>query len=584
MDTRLLAIALIYCLSMSMFGCQSRFAPDAPAPLADSPQGTNEAVDTPHWAVGSTIDEHPADFHRFLVRYQHESSLEVREQAKRSLDEWSPRARVVPSEWIEALDGGDVPDGLELALSLEFSPDEDWRTVQSVLRTLSRTNHNIKFLSLPYGTSLNNVLVSYLPPGLRSLELGGGWKPNFELLTQVSFEKLTDLNVRGSRIDDEMLAWLGENGKTVFPQLEGLNLSGNRFSYSALAGVMLQTNFPSLRRIELGPGHLLTEEVPGVVAVLESPALAELEDITINGSLSSETFELLLPALSKLPIRRLDLRDNYLSTVAVEALASSGLSPTELDLSRNELDDQAVRVLLNAEFAHGLRYLDLGLNRLTDDAITELTRASALQNLEFLGLRGVEISPKSFGRLVSSDLFRRLKRVDLRNLCLSPAHIEEMTTLSRPTSLVELNFSSNRIRDDGAEEFAKLISGSFPELEVLSLANNELRDRGATALLVDVPPSWRVLDLSRNRIRLEIDQRLMSRPALETLALLDLGANEHTGSSIEALSEIAARTGLTLRVTTIEQIRAQTSDTLADRVQYDRDCVYPRRTPVPRSE
>lgn len=117
-----------------------------------------------------------------------------------------------------------------------------------------------------------------------------------------------------------------------------------------------------------------------------------------------------------------------------------------------------------------------------------------------------------------------------------------LSGLARNTSITVLDFSSNRIDDEGAEQLALLLCKRDLPLEELYLQDNVIRAGGAAAfgeaLLMNT--TLRVLDLRLNRIPdgagcAGLIAALASHPALETL---DLSHNRLGDEVARALAEV----------------------------------------------
>jgi Ran GTPase-activating protein (RanGAP) involved in mRNA processing and transport len=228
--------------------------------------------------------------------------------------------------------------------------------------------------------------------------------------------------------------------------------------------------------------------------------LATIDRLILCGNeMGNEGVEALMasPYVSRLKL--LDLRGNRIGPAGVRAIASCPFLTelTTLKLDGNLLTDDAVRILADSARLPALRTLSLGRCRLTDRAAWALAASSTLR-LEFLNLKRNRIRPAGVQALVSG---------------LFAPHLRQLILCRNP------------IADDGAECFTS--SRSLIALERLDLTCAEIGDRGAVALSRAAVPSLRVLQLGCNHISGVGLEALRQAPGLSKTELTFAG--NHSG-------------------------------------------------------
>jgi uncharacterized protein (TIGR02996 family) len=280
--------------------------------------------------------------------------------------------------------------------------------------------------------------------------------------------KLRALNLYQSGLDDAGLAHLGT---TLLPQLERLNLSGTRVTYTGLERLLRDPRLTRLGYLSLmwlepgadGAGHLAEH--------LELPALTHLDlgsSHYQNGDLrtlaQNATFQ---------KLRGLRLEHNELAGAgAIEALAP--LTQLEvLDLSTNQIGLPGVTAL--AALSPPLRVLRLYQCGIGDEHLIALSKAAfPLKRLD-LGYGNARAPGlEAIGRTEWP-----LEQLELWANKIGDDGARALAGASFTRTLRELVLGFNEIGNAGA---AALAAGSWPRLERIVFRGDPIGEAGARAL------------------------------------------------------------------------------------------------------
>ncbi|KAM9772460.1 NACHT, LRR and PYD domains-containing protein 3-like isoform 5-T5 [Syngnathus typhle] len=303
-------------------------------------------------------------------------------------------------------------------------------------------------------------------------------------------------------------------------KLRWCNLS--KKSCEALASVL--SSSCSLRKLDLSHNDLGDDGLEALAAGLAKPKCA-LQVLKLRGcNLSKKSCEALASVLSSpCSLRELDLGLNDLGDDGLEALAAGLAKPQctlqGLGLSCCKLSKKSCEALASVLSSPGsLRELNLSWNDLCDDGLEALAAGLAKPQcaLQVLGLEWCKLSKKSCEALAS--------------------------VLSSPCSLRELNLGENDLGDDGLEALAAGLAKPQCTLQVLKLWTCKLSKKSCEALasVLSSPSSLRELDLSSNNLRddgLETLAAGLAKPQC-TLQVLKLRECNLSKKSCEALASV----------------------------------------------
>lgn len=182
----------------------------------------------------------------------------------------------------------------------------------------------------------------------------------------------------------------------------------------------------------------------------------------------------------------------------------------------------ALPQLAKAEFPAQVTELDLSANRLDAEAMSALNLASWTWQIEHLNLRFNQLADDGVQELVQG-IWPRLKRLDLTANRIGPEGARTLANWQVLEQLTSLSLNVNAIGSIGAEVLAA--SQYASNLQDLELASNGMTPRGARALAQAQPlRHLKRLNLRGNRIGLDGRLALAESTTL-ALDLIDLRNN-----------------------------------------------------------
>jgi uncharacterized protein (TIGR02996 family) len=224
-----------------------------------------------------------------------------------------------------------------------------------------------------------------------------------------------------------------------------------------------------------------------MAALAASPFWAQAEELRMqNGTIPEASLDPLFNSTGPKALRVLDVGENYVRTAGVARLCAATWSHslTYLDLSRNYLTDDALRMIARCDkFAH-LRTLHLNYNSpyhlegaehteaVTDAGLRALADSPHLRNLRVLSISGTRITASGIEAVLNSPHFR-LTGLSVANCQLRRDSIEVIAASPRTARLEVLDLSGN-------DEFGSGELRALAESEYLS-PMTELDVRGTSA-------------------------------------------------------------------------------------------------------
>ncbi len=207
----------------------------------------------------------------------------------------------------------------------------------------------------------------------------------------------------------------------------------------------------------------------------------------------------------------LKLTGRYLATDEVTILANFDRVRTvkKLDLSDNQINDEALKILFESPHLAGVETLNLDINFLTDEGMLAIAKSAevAIVNLKTLTLSDNKLTDASLAEWVHSDHFQRLERLDAgwnqvgnatAKALAQPGALKALRVLELERSyldaegireflqgevagrLEELNLTANKLNDEAAQVLAEC--PNLKSLKILRLSQNLIGDPGARAL------------------------------------------------------------------------------------------------------
>ncbi len=267
--------------------------------------------------------------------------------------------------------------------------------------------------------------------------------------------------------------------------LEKLGLYGTNLYDDDLQPILAAPHLGNLRELELGnPREDQNYTLDGLRPIANARFASRLEYLGIAKRYFDA--DVVPDVIARLPaLRVVDLEASDLGEPGIVALAALPHRFTGLSLQRCGIDAAAMRVLAASPVIAELTALDLGGNPLGEDGLVALARSPYLGNLATLGVGGLDDQTKPTGPFV-----------------------EELARGAIAESIAALAFGLGRLGPRGAHAIASRV---WPNLQRVELYGNRILDDGAIALF--------------------------QSPALATIRYLDLGNNDLTDASGQALAE-----------------------------------------------
>lgn len=180
-----------------------------------------------------------------------------------------------------------------------------------------------------------------------------------------------------------------------------------------------------------------------------------------------------------------------------------------LDLTDNQINDEALPVLFESENLVQLEELYLGINflvgkgltdiagsnqiklgnlkklvisdnRLTDTSVADFIRSKNFSNLEYLDVGWNEVGNETAKALGEATSFSALKTLILERSYIGIEGLKQMVQGDLMDQLLELNISANKLNDEALQLFAS--ASKWRSLKILRLSQNMFGDTGAKAL------------------------------------------------------------------------------------------------------
>eukprot|EP00873_Tetraselmis_striata_P022615 jgi/Tetstr1/442879/TSEL_030942.t1 len=391
-----------------------------------------------------------------------------------------------------------------------------------------------------------------------------GWQAAENLMNDESIKQTTRLNFSGG------LHCIGKKGVFSLVEIlrnhvavEELNLADNAIGDKGMVALAeaLAVNM-SLKRVNLRGNGIGPEGAEALSSALMKNQVIETVVLTDNPLTPAGARAIGAALLSRATLQRVDIDEHYntdaqtvMETVEkmyrrmqdMEQLNFTGAFHLKVD------GIQALTTMLAAQAKNGrkLTNLDLTGNGIGDSGLEALTKgllkkATALRGLSLAG-NGITAAMAQAAMLALAEHQSGLQKLDLSgNSFGMEESVSLVETLSKISSLSEVNLSGNSIGPSGAEAVKLLLqnsNGSHVRLECVNLAFNGIGDQGAhlmaDALMTN--PCVKELDLEGNGI---CDQGVaaLAHALLENASLtkLNLAGNELGEEGLQALLGVLA--------------------------------------------
>jgi Ran GTPase-activating protein (RanGAP) involved in mRNA processing and transport len=267
---------------------------------------------------------------------------------------------------------------------------------------------------------------------------------------------------------------------------------------------------------------------------------AEYEEFEPSYEEKAEKLEATLKPLLEESPDSLKLSGKYIATDEVKIIGNYSLmkSVRSLDLSDNQINDEALLNLFESDILCGLEELYLQINFLTGKGLSELAKSEKikLKNLKVLVLSDNRLSDLSIAEMLLSSHFQNLESLDIG---WNEAGNETAKSLSTTTTFPKLKkLEMERSYVDG-EGFSEFIKGELADqLEELDFSANKIKDESIKILAQ--APKWKslkTLRISQNRFGNEGAKALGESVSMSGLVKLYAGRNYFDEEGAQAIYE-----------------------------------------------
>lgn len=358
--------------------------------------------------------------------------------------------------------------------------------------------------------------------------------------------ELRELSLTGRPAGEREISWLAGS-----PQLSTLRVLTARGLWAeGLGRLVASPHLARLKALRLPANNLGNR---GILAMIQTAALSELEDLDLSGRGVSERYN----------------EDPTVTRPGMESLAGwSGLATVRyLNLSRNDLGRASLGTLLRSRHASGLKELKVRGTRLDGHAMAEFANAPPEFQLEVLDLGDNVLRLRGAESVASAPCLRQLKVLWLDRCEIPLTGARALAKARFLDGLQMLDVAHNHF---GPVGLGALLKREPPALHTLRLRDNDVFDQGAV-LLAESPASntLHALDLSQNGLGATAAQALGDSTQLGKLLMLYLVDNPIHKSAVTALA--ASALGQRLAVLQLVDRPDAVDPTDDDFVEYDED-------------
>lgn len=248
---------------------------------------------------------------------------------------------------------------------------------------------------------------------------------------------------------------------------------------------------------------------------------AEYEEFEPSYEEKAEKLQATLKPLLEKNSECLKLSGKYISTDEVKIIGNflPMKSVRSLDLSDNQINDEALQYLFESEILSELEELYLQINFLTGKGLSELSHSEKikLKNLKVLVLSDNRLSDSSIAEMLLSKSFQKLEALDV---------------------------GWNEAGRETAKALGK--TAAFPNLKKLEMERSYADEEGIRAFVMGgLADQLEELDLSANKINDEMMKTLAQAPKWKSLKIFRVSQNRFGNEGAKALGESISMAGLT---------------------------------------
>ena len=267
---------------------------------------------------------------------------------------------------------------------------------------------------------------------------------------------------------------------------------------------------------------------------------AEYEEFEPSYKEKAEKLEAIIKQLLEDKPDSLKLAGKYIATDEVNIIGdfSPMKSVRSLDLSDNQINDEALKHLFESDNLNNLEQLYLQINFLTGNGLSEVAKSEnvKLKNLKVLVLSDNRLDDSSIAEFLFSPNFQNLESLDIGWNEAGNKTAEALGSTTTFPNLKKLKMERSYIEEKG---FGELIKGKIADqLEVLDLSANKINDT-SMKILAEAKKwkSLKTLRISQNRFGNEGAKALGESVSMSGLTQLYVGRNYFDAEGAQAIYE-----------------------------------------------
>ena len=220
-------------------------------------------------------------------------------------------------------------------------------------------------------------------------------------------------------------------------------------------------------------------------------------------------------------------------------------SPDSIKLSGKYIATDEVKIIGDYPPMKSVKVLDLSDNQINDEALVQLFESEILSGLEELYLQINYLTGKGLSQVVQSEKIKlvNLKVLVLSDNRLSDASIAELFLSSHFQNLESLDVGWNEAGSETAKALGQ--TTTFPALKILLMERSYIDEEGFRDFVKGGLADQLVeLDLSANKIKDESMKILTQSSKWKSLQILRISQNRFGNEGAKALGESVAMSGL----------------------------------------
>ncbi|TLY46553.1 MAG: hypothetical protein E6K54_08420 [Gammaproteobacteria bacterium] len=235
-------------------------------------------------------------------------------------------------------------------------------------------------------------------------------------------------------------------------------------------------------------------------------------------------------------LRALKISNAELETDHIAALQTCLKNLDSLDVSNNELDIEAIQLLIKQARGSHLRSLNIAGNALTDAVAVMISEHLSATSLRHLDISGSELTRHGFSALVKVFPDTQLLSFACEEAGLNDHAVIDLTSIFSNHSLLlrSLNLNNNKITDVSLMDWLDLLPSTH--LRELHLNNNQISNRPRLAEALS-ETKLTLLDLSSNLLDGNFFNALAQVLHQSRLQRLILNNNNVAGASLNNLAK-----------------------------------------------